>query len=142
MANAKSGIEERLTAKLGPLPVWVWGLAGSIVIVGYIWWRDRQAETAMPANTNDTNDNTGNDLPRRVRKPRRPVNRKPRKKRHHKGSDKDEPLDTESQTPEIDLASDEGEDIQPDNVESIPDFYPPPAWPVLLGNSNSDITYV
>lgn len=42
-------ISESLTAKVGPLPVWAWSLAGVVGLRGISWWRARQTPAAEPA---------------------------------------------------------------------------------------------
>lgn len=42
-----------LTRKIGPLPVWGWVAAAAAVGVGFIWWRNHQANAATAA-TSDT----------------------------------------------------------------------------------------
>jgi LysM repeat protein len=42
---------DQLKGKLGPLPVWGWGLIGGVVIGGYMYYRKRKAAAAT-ANTN------------------------------------------------------------------------------------------
>ncbi len=47
------GIEDRLTAKLGPLPVWVWVVLGTATAVGFAAWRSlRSAANAAPYDPN------------------------------------------------------------------------------------------
>jgi hypothetical protein len=51
-----------LKAKVGPLPVWGWGIAVVGAAAGFFWWRNRSssAATATDGSTSDTGD-TGDD---------------------------------------------------------------------------------
>ncbi len=45
------GIQEKLSQKAGPLPVWVWGVGIGVVAVAYIWWSGREQGTVAPDET-------------------------------------------------------------------------------------------
>ncbi len=48
------GIEDRLTAKIGPLPVWVWVALGTAAAVAFAAWRAmRQQASAVPYDPDD-----------------------------------------------------------------------------------------
>ena len=44
-------IQETLSQKAGPLPVWVWGVGIGVVAVAYIWWSGREQGTTAPDET-------------------------------------------------------------------------------------------
>ena len=44
-------IQETLSQKAGPLPVWVWGVGIGVVAVAYIWWSGREQGIVAPDET-------------------------------------------------------------------------------------------
>lgn len=50
MAENDSPIEEKLTAKAGPFPVWVWGVVLGLLILAMVWWSRHKSGSAAPAD--------------------------------------------------------------------------------------------
>lgn len=58
-------MESKLTHKLGPLPVWAWGVLLGVVLIAAVWWQSHNAaSTATPTATPETvpDDVTGTGL--------------------------------------------------------------------------------
>lgn len=58
MADTKKGSGKGLTKKLGPLPIWGWGVAGGIGFLGYRFLRARSVANATTVATGTTGGST------------------------------------------------------------------------------------
>lgn len=58
-----STVTDAVTAKLGPLPAWAWGVLGAAGLRGYSWWRGRQAPATPAVDTGGTEEAAATEPP-------------------------------------------------------------------------------
>ena len=55
MADTASGGGNVFTRHIGPLPMWAWTAIVGAVIVGYAWWKNRQAGASTSSTSSTAN---------------------------------------------------------------------------------------